>query len=147
MKLKFHFTTGINPVHELVDKVLTLKETCANEVEKDELQSITIIIKILPDSNEVDRHYKNLLQTKEYASVEDLLMDFLDEGEKLINANIECSTYLGMTFETATDSTSGSAFSKSSENSDTMGTACNGCGWKHPGRKCMLKSHPNCTGN
>jgi hypothetical protein len=143
LKLKFHVTTGINPVHEFVDKVLTLKETYANEVEKDERQLIKIIIKNLPDSNKVERRYKNLLQTKEHASVEDLLMDLLDEGEKLINAYIECSTYLGMTFETATDSTSGSAFSKSSENSDTMGTACNGCGWKHPGRKGTLKSHPN----
>ena len=42
-----------------------------------------------------------------------------------------------MTFETATNSTSESAFS------DTMEIACNGCGWKHSGRKCMLKSHPN----
>ena len=70
-----------------------MKETYANEVEKDERQLIKIIIKNLPDSNKIERPYKNLLQTKEHASVEDLLMNLLDEGDKLINARIKCSAY------------------------------------------------------
>ena len=36
LKIKFHVATGINPINEFVDKVLTLKETYAHEVGKDD---------------------------------------------------------------------------------------------------------------
>ena len=64
---KIYVATGINPVHEFVDKVLTLKETYANEVEKDECQLIKIY-QILIKSNDTTK----LFQITEYSSVEDL---------------------------------------------------------------------------
>ena len=48
---------GINPVHEFVNKALALKEIYANEVEKDERQSIKImkIYQILIKLNDTTR--------------------------------------------------------------------------------------------
>ena len=62
LKIKFHVATGINLVHEFVDKVLTLKETYAHEVEKDERQLIKIIkiYQILIKSNDTTKNYSKL---------------------------------------------------------------------------------------